>query len=101
MFKPLLLLGLLANYNKFEYRNPYRLKIEDFVDENAIGKIVSGFGATCSLSRDRYVAIQDDVPEGWTVGSTLSYVGLSALAPRRTVAPALSAEEAKEAFADL
>lgn len=77
------------------------MRIEDFANENAIQKIVSGFGATCSLSRDRYVAIQDDVPEGWTVGSTLSYVGLGVLAPRKNVVPALSADVAKEAFADL
>ena len=63
--------------------------------------MVYGFGATCSLSRDRYAAIQDDVPEGWTVGNTLSYVGLGLLAPRKTTAPALSADEAKEAFAEL
>ena len=92
---------MLANYNKFEYRNPYRTRLEDFVNESVIQKTVCGFGATCSLSRDRYVAIQDDVPEGWTVGSTLSYVGLSVLAPRKTVTPALSADEAKEAFAEL
>ena len=71
------------------------------VNEPAIQKIVYGFGATCSLSRDRYAAIQDDVPEGWTVGSTLSYVGLGLLAPRKTTAPVLSADEAKEAFAEL
>lgn len=75
--------------------------MEEFVNESAIQKIVYGFGATCSLSRDRYVAIQDDVPEGWTVGSTLSYVGLGVLAPRKTVAPALSADEVKDAFAEL
>ena len=63
--------------------------------------MIHGFGATCSLSRDRYVAIQDDVPESWTVGSTLSYVGLGLLAPRKTVAPGLSADEAKETFAEL
>ncbi|KAL8793571.1 MAG: hypothetical protein Q9195_003834 [Heterodermia aff. obscurata] len=101
VFKPVLLLGLLANYNKFEFRNPYRLRLEELVNESAIQKIVYGFGATCSLSRDRYAAIQDDLPEGWTVGSTLSYVGLGLLAPRKATAPALSAEDAKEAFGEL
>lgn len=101
MFKPLLLIGLLANYSKFEYKNPYRSRLEDFINESAIQKIVHGFGATCAVSRDRYIAIQDDIPEGWTVGSTLSYVGLGVLAPRKTVVPTLNADEAKEAFAEL
>ena len=83
VFKPFLLLGLLANYNKFEFRNPYRLRLEDFVNENAIQKIAQGIGSACSQLRDSYVAIQEDVAEGWTVGNTLAYIGLGAIAPSK------------------
>ncbi|KZF19928.1 DUF1741-domain-containing protein [Xylona heveae TC161] len=78
-FEPFLLLGLLANYNKFEFQNPYRLRLEDFVNENAILKIVRSVGTTCSSARDEYVAIQNDLPEGWTLNNTLSFFGLGAL----------------------
>jgi len=101
VFKPFLLLGLLANYNKFEFRNPYRLRLEDFVNETAIQKVAYGFGATCSLSRDRYVAVHEDVEESWSLGITLSYIGLGALAPSKTTPPSLSDDVAKGAFTEL
>ena len=100
--KPFLLLGLLASYNKFEFRNPYRLRLEDFVNESAIQKIAQGIGSACSQSRNFYVAIQEDVAEGWTVGSTLAYMGLGVLAPGRGAAPAQpKIDEMKEGFAVL
>ena len=102
VFKPFLVLGLLANYNKFEFRNPYRLRLEDFVNESAIQKIVQGIGSACSQSRNFYVAVQEDVAEGWTVGSTLSYIGLGVLAPSKGAAPAQpKADDMKEGFAML
>ena len=102
VIKPFLLLGLLANYNKFEYRNPYRLRLEDFVNENAIQKIVQGIGSACARSRNSYVAIQEDIAEGWTVGSTLAYIGLGVLAPSKVAAPAQpKADDMKEGFAVL
>lgn len=101
MFKPFLLLGLLANYNKFEFRNPYRLRLGDFVNESAIQKVTYGFGSICSLSRSRYIAVQEDVNEGWTLAATLSYIGLGALAPSKPQTASLSDDVAKEAFADL
>ncbi|KAL8964788.1 MAG: hypothetical protein Q9197_006804, partial [Variospora fuerteventurae] len=87
IFEPFLLLGLLANYNKFEFRNPYRSRLEDFVNEAAIQQIIKGFGAVCSRSRDKYVAIQEDIEEGWTLSSTLKYIGLGVLAPSRSSTP--------------
>ncbi|KAL8980932.1 MAG: hypothetical protein Q9177_005735, partial [Variospora cf. flavescens] len=87
IFEPFLLLGLLANYNKFEFRNPYRSRLEDFVNEAAIQQIIRGFGAVCSRSRDKYVAIQEDIEEGWTLSSTLKYIGLGVLAPSRSSTP--------------
>ena len=102
IFKPFLLLGLLANYNKFEFRNPYRLRLEDFVNESAIQKIAQGIGSECSKSRNSYVAIQEDVADGWTVGSTLAYIGLGLLAPGKGAAPAQpKADDIKEGFAIL
>lgn len=97
--EPFILLGLLVNYNKFEFANPYRLRLDDFVNDAAIKKIVQSVGAACRVARDKYVAIQDDLPEGWNLGSTLAYVGLGALAPgSRPATPVLTAEEAKARF---
>lgn len=87
VFKPYLLLGLLANYNKFEFRNPYRLRLEDFVNEGIIQKIIRGLGSTCSQSRDSYVAIQEDIAEGWTLSNTLAYISLGLLAPAKGQSP--------------
>ena len=102
VIKPFLFLGLLANYNKFEFRNPYRLRLEDFVNESAIQKIAEGVGSACSQSRNVYVAIQEDVAKGWTVGSTLAYIGLGVLAPSKGAAAAQpKADEMKEGFATL
>lgn len=101
-FEPFLLLGLLANYNKFEFQNPYRLRLDDFVNEGTIQKIIRSVGATCSNLRTEYVDVQDDLPEGWSISSTLSMLGLSALAPAaRPVSPAIDPELAKEMFARL
>ncbi|KAL8724950.1 MAG: hypothetical protein Q9181_006601 [Wetmoreana brouardii] len=101
VLEPLLLLGLLANYNKFEFRNPYRTRLEDFVNETVIQKIIRGLGVICSQTRDQYVAIQDDVGEGWTWSSTLKYIGLGVLAPSRSATPTRNAEDARDLFAEL
>src|SRR6266567_2940420 len=98
--RPFFLLGLLANYNKFEFQNPYRLRLDDFVNDATICKIVTCFGSTCSSARDRYVAVQDDLPEGWNLGATLSYIGLGVLATgSRPSTP--TAEEAVPLFSAL
>lgn len=80
ILRPFFLLGLLVNYNKFEFQNPYRLRLDDFVNDSTIRKIVACFGSTCSSARNKYVAVQDDLPEGWNLGATLSYIGLGVLA---------------------
>ncbi|EIT80773.1 hypothetical protein F9C07_2226538 [Aspergillus flavus] len=102
VFDPFLLLGLLANYNKFEFQNPYQLRLDDFVNETSIQKIVKGVGVSCAAVRNGYVAVQDDAPEGWTLFSTLVYFGLGALSPsKKDKASPPNAEEAKEMFATL
>ncbi|KAL1606738.1 hypothetical protein SLS60_004145 [Paraconiothyrium brasiliense] len=96
------LLGLLVNYNKFEFQNPYRLRLDDFVNDAIIQKIITSFGETCVILRDAYVAVQDDMPEGWSLGSTLNYFGLGLLAPAsRPSTPTPTAEESKSMFATL
>ncbi|CAL3972878.1 hypothetical protein PZA11_004125 [Diplocarpon coronariae] len=102
-FEPFTLLGLLANYNKFESQNPYRLRLDDFVNEGTIQKIIKSVGQTCSESRDKYVTVQEDLPEGWSIGGTLTMIGLGIIAPRsaKTAAPVIDPEVAKEMFAKL
>ena len=46
--------------------------------------------------------MQEDAVEGWTVGSTLTYIGLGVLAPGKGTTVAQSkAGDVKEAFANL
>lgn len=93
---------MLANYNKFEFQNPYRLRLDDFVNEGIIQKIIRSVGYICTSSRGKYVAIQEDLPEGWTINSTLSMIGLGSIAPgAKTSAPVIDPEIAKEMFARL
>jgi hypothetical protein len=95
-------LGLLANYNKFEFQNPYRTRLDDFVNDAIIKKIVFCIGSTCSSARDKYVEVLDDLPEAWSIGSTLAFVGLGALAPgRKPATPVLTPEEQKVKFSAL
>ncbi|KAL1995794.1 hypothetical protein VTN49DRAFT_660 [Thermomyces lanuginosus] len=101
VLEPFVLLGLLANYNKFEFQNPYQQRLNDFVNEGTIQKIVQGVGQACAGLRNGYVAVQDDLPEGWTLSNTLIFFGLRALAPRKDRPTTPSAEEAREAFAAL
>lgn len=104
VLEPFTLLGLLANYNKFEYRNPYRLRLEDFVNEATIQKLASGFAASCLLLRSQYTDIIDDLPPdtSWSISSTLAYIGLGVLAPIKAINPiAVAPDDHKEKFAML
>lgn len=98
--EPFLLVGLLANYDKFETHNQYRVRLADYVDENAMQKVVESIGWTCKLLQDHYIAILDDTPAAWSIGGTLSYVGLGALARTKPAAPVLSEEEQRKLFAE-
>lgn len=96
------LLGLLANYNKFEFQNPYKLRLEDFVNDAITQKMVESFGEDCLKLRNAYVAVQDDLPEAWSLGSTLNYIGLGVLAPgSRPATPTPAADETKSMFGAL
>ncbi|KAF4507082.1 hypothetical protein G6O67_005757 [Ophiocordyceps sinensis] len=100
---PLTLLGLLANYNKFEFQNPYQLRLNDFVNESTIGKMIQCVGYTCQALLCEYVDIQDDVPEGWTFSNTLVMIGLGAMVPgaKPEKKPAYDAQTAKHIFSSL
>ncbi|KAI5815808.1 hypothetical protein BZA77DRAFT_315217 [Pyronema omphalodes] len=78
-YEPFVLLGILANYNKFEFQNPYQLRFDDFVNEGAIKRMVAEVGSSSIALRADYIAIQDDMPEGWSLNTVLSYVGLNIL----------------------
>ncbi|KAH8881190.1 DUF1741-domain-containing protein [Thozetella sp. PMI_491] len=101
--EPFTLLGLLANYNKFEFQNPYQLRLNDFVNEGTIQKIIQSVGYTCQKLRIDFVNIQDDMPEGWTLASTLNMMGLGAIAPggKPVQKVVYDAETAKKMFAKL
>mgnify|MGYP006976747824 FL=1 len=98
-----MLLGLLANYNKFEFQNPYQMRLADFVNERVIRGIVRSVGQTCQNLRAQYIDIQDDLPEGWSFAGTLNKIGLGAIAPGRkpTPKPVYDAETVKKMFATL
>lgn len=72
------------------------------MNEGTIQKIIRSVGNTCTDARGKYVAIQEDLPEGWSIGTTLNMIGLGAIAPgAKTAAPAIDPELAKEMFAKL
>jgi hypothetical protein len=100
---PFTLLGLLANYNKFEFQNPYQLRLNDFVNEAVIRKIIKCVGQTCQGLRAQYVDISQDLPEGWTIANTLSMIGLGAIAPgaKTNKKPTYDPEVAKQMFTKL
>ncbi len=103
MFEPFTLVGLLANYNKFEFQNPYQLRLNDFVNEATIQTIIRSVGTACQILRGQFVDVQEDLPEGWTLATTLSMIGLSAIAPggKPPPKPVVDAETAKQLFSEL
>jgi len=59
-------------------------------------------GYTSAGLRTEYVAVQDDLPEGWTLSTTLNMIGLGAIAPGgRPITPVIDPEAAKEMFSKL
>ncbi|OAV89545.1 hypothetical protein PTTG_04102 [Puccinia triticina 1-1 BBBD Race 1] len=56
VFDSVLLLDLLANFRRFESRNPYLVRMEDYVDEKAMERIIS---LSILALEDLRVAYQD------------------------------------------
>lgn len=79
------------------------MRLDDFVNEGTIQKIIKSVGQTCSNTRGKYVAIQEDLPEGWSISGTLSLIGLGSITPggAKATAPVIDPEVAKEMFAKL
>ena len=78
------------------------MRLDDFVNEKTIQKIVAALGQSCASDRDEYVEIQEDLPEAWGIGSTLNSIGLGALIPGRKPAPKqYSADTSKLLFSRL
>ncbi|TQV94072.1 hypothetical protein V2A60_002859 [Cordyceps javanica] len=103
VLEPLILLSLLANYNKFEFQNPYQLRLNDFINEGAMTTIVDCIGMACQLLRTDYINVQEDLPEGWTFSNALGMLGLGAIAPgpKQEKKPIYDAETAKQMFTNL
>ena len=97
-FEPLLLIGLLANYSKFEVHNQYRVRFSDFAHERAMNSVVEAVGWISTLLRERYVAVQDDRPTTWSLSGTLSQVGLGYFGATKSAAPSLTEEQQRELF---
>jgi hypothetical protein len=98
--EPFLLVGLLANYDKFETHNQYKVRLADYLDDAGMEKVIESVGWTCKLLQELYVGIMDDSPAVWSIGGTLSYVGLGALARTKAPAPVLSEDEQRTLFAE-
>lgn len=89
-----MLLGLLVNYNKFEFQNPYQLRLEDFVNDAAIKTVIEGLRPVFEDLRKAFIDIQDDQPEVWARANPLAYIGLTS----RPSTPTLTEDEIKKAF---
>ncbi|KAM0335068.1 hypothetical protein ACHAQA_000102 [Verticillium albo-atrum] len=103
ILEPYTLLGLLANYNKFEFQNPYQQRLNDFVNEPTIQKTIRCAGYACQKLRLDYVDVLEDLPEGWTFSNTLHMIGLGIVArgPKPEKKVVYDAETQKQMFAKL
>ncbi|TKX21237.1 hypothetical protein C1H76_6778 [Elsinoe australis] len=97
---PFTLCGVLANCNKFEVHNPYQSRIASLINEPTMFKLIGTIGSACVRLRHRYVAIQNDVAESWSIGGTLGYIGLGSLAGVKPAPVTPTEEEAKIQFSE-
>lgn len=81
--------------------NQYRVQFAEFDNDAPIRKVIEAVGFTSLLLRDQYIAVFDDTPIAWSVGGTLSYVGLGALAGAKPTPPVLTEEIQRNLFAEL
>lgn len=99
---PLVLLTLLVNYNRFEFQNPYQLRLENLASTPTINTIITSIGSSITSCVDQYSAVQEDQPEGWNLSGALSWLGLGGLARRpQATQSALTDEDADKVFAIL
>lgn len=75
------------------------MRLDDFVNDNTIRRIVYSVGQTCCDLRDQYVAVQDDTPEAWGIGNALGYFGFGGL--KSASRPATPGEDAQKEFGEL
>jgi hypothetical protein len=67
-------------------------------------RIVRSVGHACRKLRAQYIEVQDDLPEGWSLSSTLSLLGLRAVVPGKRPEKkqvVYDAETMKKMFANL
>ncbi|EON95625.1 hypothetical protein UCRPA7_8893 [Phaeoacremonium minimum UCRPA7] len=88
---------------KFEFQNPYQLRLNDFVNEATIQRIIKSVGYASQRLRGQYIDILEDLPEGWTLSSTLNMIGLGAIVPgpKPEKKPVYDSETQKKMFAEL
>ncbi|KAF9406786.1 hypothetical protein BGZ94_002955 [Podila epigama] len=59
-FEALSLLGLLANYNKYETQNPYMMQLSALNDATILQKMALVISVTCDKMRRSYIEVVDD-----------------------------------------
>ncbi|KAG0254099.1 hypothetical protein BG011_005978 [Mortierella polycephala] len=75
-FEAMALLGLLANYNKYEIQNPYLTQLSVLRDETVLRKMAMVIVHTCDGMRGSYTKVvdDDDMSAMSKLTSALSYV---------------------------
>ncbi|CAB4429276.1 unnamed protein product [Rhizophagus irregularis] len=75
-YEAIMLLDILANYNKHESRNPYLTKLIDIKGEAVFEKIMEVLSSTCIKCQGQYIEIQeDDEANKYLISTVVSYVG--------------------------
>ncbi|RGB43093.1 hypothetical protein C1646_681681 [Rhizophagus diaphanus] len=75
-YEAIMLLDILANYNKHESRNPYLTKLIDIKGEAVFEKIMEVLSSTCIKCQEQYIEIQeDDEANKYLISTVVSYVG--------------------------
>lgn len=79
------------------------MRLNDFINESTIQKIIECVGYACQAVRADYIDVQEDLPEGWTLSRTLNLIGLGFFAPgpKPEKKPVYDEETAKQMFSKL